>query len=95
MFVNIDVREQQGMDFSPEKALWIMDCILARRDDLKLNALMYLFLKNTQLFTSYYINYWTGVWIIGYGGFYHLFGHSFWRHPFTLDDPLVSKWCNA
>ncbi len=19
----------------------------------------------------------------------------FWRHPFTADDPLVSKWCNA
>ncbi len=20
---------------------------------------------------------------------------SFWRHPFTAEDPLVSKWCNA
>ncbi len=20
---------------------------------------------------------------------------SFWRHPFTTDEPLVSKWCNA
>ncbi len=27
--------------------------------------------------------------------FYHLFGLSFWRHPFTAEDPLVSKWCNA
>ncbi len=26
---------------------------------------------------------------------YQLFGLSFWRHPFTTDDPLVSKWCNA
>ncbi len=27
--------------------------------------------------------------------FYQLFGLSFWRHPFTADDPLVSKWRNA
>ncbi len=27
--------------------------------------------------------------------FYHLFGLSFWRHPFTAEDPLLSKWCNA
>ncbi len=27
--------------------------------------------------------------------FYQLFGLSFWRHPFTAVDPLVSNWCNA
>ncbi len=27
--------------------------------------------------------------------FYHPFGLSFWRHPFTADDPLMSRWCNA
>ncbi len=27
--------------------------------------------------------------------FFQLFGLSFWRHPFTAEDPLVSKWCNA
>ncbi len=27
--------------------------------------------------------------------FNQLFGLSFWRHPFTAEDPLVSKWCNA
>ncbi len=27
--------------------------------------------------------------------FYQLFGLSFWRHPFTAEDSLVSKWCNA
>ncbi len=27
--------------------------------------------------------------------FYQLFGLSFWWHPFTAEDPLVSKWCNA
>ncbi len=44
------------------------------------------------------INWWTGVvWII-WGllwCFYHLFGLSFWRHPFTAEDPLMSKWCDA
>ncbi len=27
--------------------------------------------------------------------FYQLFGQSFWRHPFTEEDPSVSKWWNA
>ncbi len=27
-------------------------------------------------------------------GFYQLFGLSFWRHPFTAEDSLVSKWCH-
>ncbi len=27
--------------------------------------------------------------------FYQLFGLSFWRHPFTAEDQLVSKWSNA
>ncbi len=27
--------------------------------------------------------------------FYQLFGLWFWRHPFTAEDPLVSKWWNA
>ncbi len=51
-----------------------------------------LLLKNTQLFTSQDINWWTRVivWC-----FYQLFELSFWRHPFTAEDPLVSKWCNA
>ncbi len=26
--------------------------------------------------------------------FYQLFGFSFWQHPFTAEDPFVSKWCN-
>ncbi len=33
------------------------------------------------------------LWIIVM--FYKLFGLSFWRHPFTAEDPLVSKWYNA
>ncbi len=27
--------------------------------------------------------------------FYQLFGLSFWRHPFTAEHPLMSKWWNA
>ncbi len=59
---------------------------------------MDLLISNTQLFTSQDINWSTGFMLIT-GGlswcFYQLFGLSFWRHPFTAEDPLVSKWCNA
>ncbi len=24
-----------------------------------------------------------------------MFGLSFWRHPFTAEDPLVIQWCNV
>ncbi len=60
--------------------------------------MMGLFLTNMQLFTSQDIYWWTGVMWINCGllwCFYQLFGLSFWRHPFTAEDPLVSKWCNA
>ncbi len=33
------------------------------------------------------------LWIIVM--FFQLFELSFWRHPFTAENPLVSKWCNA
>ncbi len=43
---------------------------------------------NTQIFTFQDSNWWTGViWITC--------GLSFRRHPFTADDPLARKWCNA
>ncbi len=65
----------------------------------KLNILKQdLFLTNTRHSTFQVINWWTGVvWIVDYllWCFYQLFGLSFWRHPFTAEDPLVSKWCNA
>ncbi len=44
------------------------------------------------------INRWTEViWIICglLWCFYELFGLSFWRHPYTAEDPLVSKRWNA
>ncbi len=43
-------------------------------------------------------NWWTGVVRITCGllwCFYQLFGLSFWRHPFTAEDPLLSEWWNA
>ncbi len=54
------------------------------------------FLINTVfLFTGLVDGFWwTGVvWILQC--FYQLFGLSFWRHPFTAEDPFLSKWCNA
>ncbi len=44
------------------------------------------------------VNWWSEVvWIscVLLWCFYQLFGLSFWRHPFTAEDPLVSKWYNA
>ncbi len=71
--------------------------ILAGSNGLKLKCLiMYLFLRETQHFTSHAVNWWTGLeWCGLLWCFYQLFGLSFWRHPFTAEDPLVSKWCNA
>ncbi len=47
-----------------------------------------MFLTNMHIFTSWDVNCWTGVvWIIVM--LYQLFGLSFWRHPFTAEDPLV------
>ncbi len=74
-----------------EAMLW--SGILARSNGLKFkNVFMYLFLTNTELLASQDVNWRNGVvWIIcGLWCFYQLFGLSFWRHPFTADDPLVS-----
>ncbi len=50
---------------------------------------MDLFLRNKQLFTSQDVNWWTGVmWII-------VVFLSFWRHPFTAEDPFMNMWLNA
>ncbi len=60
--------------------------------------MMGLFLINMQFFTSPDVKWWTGaVWITCglLWCFYQLFGLSFWRHPFTAEDPLLSKRCNV
>ncbi len=50
-----------------------------------------------KLFASQDIHLWTGVvWInCELLWFYQLFGLSFWRRPFTAEDPLVKRWWNA
>ncbi len=79
MTVDFDVREQQGMDFTGGSVIilvfWVINTLTTD-----------LFLTNMQLFSSQDINWWTGVvWItcVLLWCFYHLFGLSFWRHPFT------------
>ncbi len=67
MWMDYDVRGQQGMDFftggSVIKALlWIMDLYFVKKWRFKVkNALMELFLTNMQLLASQHINWWTGV----------------------------------
>ncbi len=70
--------------FLLEKAiLWVKDVVM-----------VYLVLTNMLRCTSQDMNW---LWITCglLWCFNQLFGLSFWRHPFTADDPLVSKWCNA
>ncbi len=73
--------------------------ISAKSNGLKLTTIFLynLFLTNLQLLASQDVNWWTGVVWITCGllwCFYQLFIHSFWRHPFTAEHPLVSKWYN-
>ncbi len=48
-----------------------------------------------QFFTSEDVKWWTGVmWIaceLINKLFYQLFGLSFWRHPFTAEDPFSNQ----
>ncbi len=91
------MRGQQGLK---ETLLWIMVSYFGykRRFKVKNILMMNLFLTNVHLLTSQDINWWTGVVWITCGllwCFYQLFGLSFWRHPFTAEDPMVSKWFKA
>ncbi len=82
-------------DFSPPV---IMNSYFVKKQRFQCLNYAFVSYKRTQLFTSQDVSWWTGVlWISGVllWCFYQLFGLSFWRHPFTAVDPLVSKWCNA
>ncbi len=57
--------------------------------------MMDFFSKNMHLFTSQDFKWWTWITCRLLWKFDQLFGLSFWRHPFTPEDPLVSKWCIA
>ncbi len=79
---------------------WVLDLIShlqKQQFEVKNVLMMDLFLTN-KLFTSQDVNRWTWVvWITCalFWCFYHRFQLSFWRHPFTAKDLLVSKWWDA
>ncbi len=86
-------------DFSPDSDQ-TTDLYFCQKQQFEVkNVLMLdLFLTNTQLLAPQDVNWWTGVVWITCGllwCFYQLFGLSFWRHPFTAEDPLLSRWWNA
>ncbi len=84
MSVDFDVRRQKEMYFFTGGRVMMNYGLL----------MMDLFLPNKQIFTSQDVNWEIGVVWITCGllwGFYQLFGLWFWRHPFTADDPLMSK----
>ncbi len=75
--------------------LWTL--ISARSNSLNLKKKV-LMMDLFQLLSSPDVNWWTGVVWITCGllwCFYQLFGLSFWRHPFTAEDPLLRQWLNA
>ncbi len=89
------------MTFSLENAiLWIEDLYFSRKQPFKNknDLMMELFITNQQLFASQGVNWWTeSSWLlVDYydvlSAFYQL---SFWRHPFTAEDSMVSKWYNT
>ncbi len=84
---------ERTTDF-PLALLWIMTRILARSDGLKLKHLIdgFVYYKSRN-FTRHYLMDLEFCGLLRC--FYQPFGLSFWRHPFTAEDPLVSKRCNA
>ncbi len=82
-------------DCSLEKAiLWIEDSYFSNSLKLKTSQRCICFLQTRSFWLLKMLTdglEWCGLlWC-----FYQLFGLSFWRHPFTAEDPLLSKWCNA
>ncbi len=59
-----------------------------------IRLMMNVLLTNMHIFTLQNANWRTGFILRITLMFYQLFGLSFWRHPFTAEDPLVRKWCN-
>ncbi len=55
--------------------------------------LFILFITSSQIFVSQDVTRWTEIVCIVMVFISCL--DSFWRHPFTAEDPLVSKWFNA
>ncbi len=75
--------DNRGWTFSIEEVYYgLWPCSLSRRNCLKLKHLNNVSLTNTQLLLLGLL-----MWC-----FYQLFELSFWRHPFTAEDPVLSKW---
>ncbi len=96
MSVDFDVRGQQGT-FSPlkEELLWTMGSYFGQKWWLKmpwwisfLQTCSFLLYK-TVINRLVPFDYCGLLWC-----FNQLFGLSFWRHPFTADDPLVNVMLN-
>ncbi len=90
MPVDFDLWGKQGLDFFIGRSA-IMDYLyLSKSIGFKVD-LNNVFMKN--MFFTYTARWFHYLWITVM--FYELFELSFWRHPFSAEDPLVSKWCNA
>ncbi len=101
MLVGFDEKGQQELN---ELFHWRKRCygiwshILARNDSFILKHLTEGFINYKHAafqFTGCLLMDWSHVnnlIIYVLKGFFKL---SFWRHPFTAEDPLGSKWCNA
>ncbi len=75
--------------------LWIMDLYFSQKRQFEVEKTSWCFFSFKHSFASQHVNWWTGVVWISCGllwCFYQLFGLSYWRHPFTAEDPLLSKW---
>ncbi len=89
VLVSFDVRGQRDGHFP--HWLWIIDSYFVQKqqDKVKTTLMIYLFLKNRQLCTS------QDIYCVDHCDVFISSLDSFWRHPFTAEDPLVSKSCNA
>ncbi len=75
-----------------EAILWMEELYLAGSNSLKLKCLDgFVYYRHPLFDWLEPCGFLTGLlWC-----FYQLLGLSFWRHPFTAEDSLVSKWYNA
>ncbi len=92
--VDIDVRGQQEMDFFTGGSIIIdYGLVFWSEESLKHFGLELFFYTNFLLHKKFIDGLESCCGLLWC--FYQLFGLSFWRHPFTSEYPLVSKWCNA
>ncbi len=71
---------------------WIIDIVFGS-NGLQLKHYVFVSYKNTDFrFTRHWLMDWS---CVDYCDVFISCLDSFWRHPFTPEDPLVSKWCNA